>query len=162
MRFIECSLFFFQLIQATFSCPPAAVNRHNLQEKSTSRLMKETESYRLHLLKEIQGEISSTTMMKPAKKSDDDSLLQYLNKIMKSTALRKSKYWQFPTSQQPLLHSFIYGSVKRTQIASFTLGFKSLKFLHESIHDKVSGTDNDEHVKQLSSVFHLWLLEVFS
>ena len=24
LRFFECSLFFFQLVQATFSCPPAA------------------------------------------------------------------------------------------------------------------------------------------
>ena len=42
--FIECSLFFFQLIQASFSCPPAPINSHNLQGKSTSRLMKEEEA----------------------------------------------------------------------------------------------------------------------
>ena len=41
-------------------------------------------------------------------------------------------------------------------------GFKSQRFLHESSHDEVSGTHNDEHVKQLSSDFHLWLLELFS
>ena len=44
VRFIECSLFFFQLIQASFSCPPAPIDSHNLQDKSTSRLMKEAEA----------------------------------------------------------------------------------------------------------------------
>ena len=52
--FSECSLFFFQLVQATLSCPHAAISSHNLQDKSTSRLMKETESRRLNLLKEIK------------------------------------------------------------------------------------------------------------
>ena len=44
VRFIECSLFFFQVIQASFSCPPAPINSHNLQDKSTSRLMKEIQA----------------------------------------------------------------------------------------------------------------------
>ena len=55
VRFGECSLFFFQLVQATLSCPHAAISSHNLRDKSTSRLMKETESHRLNLLKEIQA-----------------------------------------------------------------------------------------------------------
>ena len=55
VRFGECSLFFFQLVQATLSCPHAAISSHNLQDKSTSRLIKETESHRLNLLKEIQA-----------------------------------------------------------------------------------------------------------
>ena len=40
--------------------------------------------------------------------SDDDSLSIYPSEIVKTPALRKSKYWQFPTSQQltvaPLAH----------------------------------------------------------
>ena len=39
------SLFFFQLVQASFSSPPAAISSHNLQDVSSSRLMKETESH---------------------------------------------------------------------------------------------------------------------
>ena len=35
---------FFKLLQATFSCPPAAISSHNFQDKSTSRLIKETEA----------------------------------------------------------------------------------------------------------------------
>ena len=46
--------------------------------------------------------------MKLTKKSDDNSLLQYPNEIM-----RKSKYWQFPKSQQLWLHSPIDGSVQK-------------------------------------------------
>ena len=42
-------------------------------------------------------------------------------------------------------------------------GFKSQRFLHESSHDGVSGTDNDEQsLNNSASVFHLWLLEAFS
>ena len=56
--------------------------------------------------------------MKPTKKSDDDSLLQYANEIM-----RKSKHWQFPTSQQLWLHSPLDGSVESKQIDSFIFGY---------------------------------------
>ena len=52
---------------------------------------------------------------------------------------------------------------KKTNCLPFS-GFKSQRFLHESSHDGVSGTaDNDEQLLNNSaSVFHLWLLEVFS
>ena len=41
----------------SFTCLPAAITSHNLQGKSTSGLMEETERHgqRLHLLKEIQA-----------------------------------------------------------------------------------------------------------
>ena len=45
VRFVECSLFFFQLVQASISCPPAAISSRNLRDESTSRLTKETESH---------------------------------------------------------------------------------------------------------------------
>ena len=48
VRFVECSLFFIQLFHASFSCPPAATSIHNLQDESTSRLMKETESHYIY------------------------------------------------------------------------------------------------------------------
>ena len=35
-------------------------------------------------------------------------------------------------------------------------------FLRESKHDEVVGTEHDEHVQQLSSVYHHWPLEVSS
>ena len=58
--------------------------------------------------------------------ANDDSCSR-LNEIMKTPALRKSKYyilyWQFLTSQQLWLHSPIDGSVERKQIASFIFGF---------------------------------------
>ena len=55
VRFVECSLFFFELVQATFSCPPARISNHNLQEKSTSRLIKETEATGCIYSKKIQA-----------------------------------------------------------------------------------------------------------
>ena len=55
VRFVECSLFFFKLVQATFSCPPAAISSHNLQDKSTSCLIKETEATGCIYSKKIQA-----------------------------------------------------------------------------------------------------------
>ena len=51
VRFVECSLFFIQLFQASFSCPPAATSIHKLQDESTS--CHERNRKPLHLLKEI-------------------------------------------------------------------------------------------------------------
>ena len=48
---------------------------------------------------------------------------KYPKEIIKTPALRKSKYWQFPTSQQLWLHSPMDGSVKMKQIASFFFEF---------------------------------------
>ena len=45
VRFVECSSFFFQLVQASISRPPAAISSLNLRDESTSRLRKETESH---------------------------------------------------------------------------------------------------------------------
>ena len=55
--------------------------------------------------------------------SDNNSLLQYPNEIIKTPARRKSKYRQFPTSQQLWPHSPIDGNVERKQIASFIFEF---------------------------------------
>ena len=55
--------------------------------------------------------------------SDNDSLLQYPNEIIKTPALRKTKYRQFPTSQQLWPHFPIDGSVERKQIASLIFEF---------------------------------------
>ena len=46
-------------------------------------------------------------------------------------------------------------------------GFNSQKFIHESSYDGVSGKDyrtmmNSRYIDNWASVFHLWLLEVFS
>ena len=74
--------------------------------------------------------------------------LSLANEIM-----RKSKKWQLPTSQQLWLHKLP---------PSFS-GFKSQRFLRESRHVGVSGTDNDEQsLNNSASVLHLWLLEEFS
>ena len=78
---------------------------------------------------------SSTTTMKPTKKSDDDSLLQ-----MKLWEKAKSGSFQ---------HHNNCGSTNC--------------FLRESRHVGVSGTDNDEQsLNNSASVLHLWLLEEFS
>ena len=55
--------------------------------------------------------------------SDNDSLSQYPNEIIETPALRKSKYRQFPKSQELWLHSPIDGSIERKQIASFIFEF---------------------------------------
>ena len=74
--------------------------------------------------------------------------LSLANEIM-----RKSKKWQFPTSQQLWLHKLP---------PSFS-GSRSQRFLPESRHAGVSGTDNDEQsLNNSASVLHLRLLEAFS
>ena len=83
--------------------------------------------------------------MKSTKKSDDDSLLQNPNKI-----LRKSK-WQLAVSD-------IATTVAPRQRQKKTNCLKD-----ESSHDGVSGTDNDEQsLNNSASVFHLWLLGAIS
>ena len=67
--------------------------------------------------------------------------------------MRKSKNWQFPTSQQLWLHKLP---------PSFS-GSRSQRFFTESRHVWVSGTDDDEQsLNNSASVLHLWLLEAFS
>ena len=39
VRFVECSLFFSDLVESSFSCPTAAISSLNLQDESTSRPM---------------------------------------------------------------------------------------------------------------------------
>ena len=74
--------------------------------------------------------------------------LSLANEIM-----RKSKKWQFPTSQQLWLKKLL---------PSFS-GFKCQRFLRESRHVGVTGTDNEEQsLNNSASVLHLWLLEAFS
>ena len=53
-------------------------------------------------------------------------------------------------------------SDERKPIPAITFRFSSSEFLRESNHDEVPGTDHDEHVQQLSSVFHHWPLEASS
>ena len=104
--------------------------------------------------------------MKPTKKGDDDSLLQYPNKIIKVPVLRKSKYYinisssDITTTVALLAHRWQCRKKKKSLLV---LGFKFQKFIHESCHDGVSGTDNDEQpLNNSASVFYLWLLEAFS
>ena len=113
--------------------------------------------------------ILSATMMKPPKKSDDDSLLQYPNKIMKTPALRKSKYYINPGSVRNhnnwgSPHPSMAASKENKLPPSFS-GFKSQKFLTESCYesssyDGVSGTDNDEQSYGLVHFF--WSLKICS
>ena len=104
--------------------------------------------------------------MKPTKKSYDDSCSRP-NEIMKTPALRKSKYYINTGSFRHhnncgSTHPSMAASEENKLPPSFS-GFKSQKFLHESSHDGVSGTDNDEQsLNNSASVFYLWLLEAFS
>ena len=92
--------------------------------------------------------------MKPTKKSYDDSCSRP-NKIMKTPALRKSKYYINTGSFRHhnncgSTHPSMAASEENKLPPSFS-GFKSQKFLHESSYDGVSGTDNDEQsLKNLS------------
>ena len=43
--FVECSLFFFQLVQATFSCPPAAISSHNISQPRVSWKIQKATGY---------------------------------------------------------------------------------------------------------------------
>ena len=86
---------------------------------------------------------------------------------MKTPALRQSKYY---INTGSFRHHNNFGSTHPSMAASEEnklppsyLGFKSQKFLHESSYDGASGTDsNEQSLKTLASVFHLWLLEAFS
>ena len=88
--------------------------------------------------------------MKPTKKTDDDSLLQYPNEIM-----RKCKCWQFPTSQQLWLHLPIDGIVKKK--TNCLLHFRVFNIKDFSMMGWLEQT-----MKNSASVFHLWLFEAFS
>ena len=106
-------------------------------------------------------------MSSSTKKSDDDSLLHRPNEIMKTPALRKSKYY-FNTGSFWLhnncdsTHPSMAAS-KENKLPRLFSGFKSQKFLHESGYDGVSGTDNDEQsLNNSASVFYLWPLEALS
>ena len=92
--------------------------------------------------------------MKPTKKSYDDSRSRP-NEIMKTPALRKSKYY---INTGSFRHHNSCGSTyqsipasKEYKLPPSFSGFKSQKFVHESSYDGVSGTDNDEQsLKNLS------------
>ena len=45
VRFVECSLFVFQLVQATFSCPPAAISSHNISQPRVSWKIQKATGY---------------------------------------------------------------------------------------------------------------------
>ena len=80
--------------------------------------------------------------------NDYDESCSYPNKIMKTPALRKSKYY---INTDSFRHHNNCGSTHPSMVASkenklppsFS-GFKSQKFVHESSYDGVSGTDNDK------------------
>ena len=87
--------------------------------------------------------------MKPTKKSDNDSLLQYPNEIMKIPVLRRSKYyinigsfWNHINcdSTRPWM-----AASKENKLSPSFSGFKSQTFIHG-----VSGTDNDEGLDGVS------------
>ena len=92
--------------------------------------------------------------MKPTNKSYNDSCSKP-NEIMKTPALRKSKYHINTGSFRHhnncgSTHPSMAASKENKLPPSFS-GFKSQKFLHESSYDGVSGTDNDEQsLKNLS------------
>ena len=101
--------------------------------------------------------------MKQTKRSDDHSFLQYPNEIMKTPALRKSKYYIINTGS--FRHHNNCGSTHQSMTASkenklplsFS-GFTSQKVLHESCYEPSSydgflGPDNDEQSLNNSASF---------
>ena len=102
-----------------------------------------------------------------ADEEDDDGSCSRPNEIMKTPALRKSKYYINTGSFRHhnncgSTHPSMAASEENKLLLTFS-GFKSQKFLHESSYDGVSGTANDEQsLNNSASVFHLWLLEAFS
>ena len=96
--------------------------------KFTNRRARKTTFSKLKKAMIVSSQISSTTTMKPAKKREDDSLAIGQNEIMKTPALRKSKYYintgsfHFITTVAPLTHR--WQRRKKTKlIASFIFGF---------------------------------------
>ena len=106
--------------------------------------------------------------MKPTKKSYDDSCSRP-NEIMKTPALRKSKYYINTGSFRHhnncgSTHPSMAASKENKLPPSFS-GFKSQKFLTESCYesssyDGVSGTDTDEQSYGL--VHFCWSLKICS
>ena len=91
--------------------------------------------------------LNDSTTMKPTKKSYDDSCSRP-NEIMKTPALRKSKYYINTGSFRHhnncgSTHPSMAASKENKLPPSFS-GFKSQRGLHESSYDGVSGKDNDE------------------
>ena len=97
--------------------------------------------------------------MKPTKKSYDDSCSRP-NEIMKTPALRKSKYYintgsfRHHNNCGSTHPSMAMAASEENKLPPSFSAFKSQNFLHESSHDEVSGTDNDEQsLKNLSECF---------
>ena len=67
------------------------------------------------------------------------------------TATRSGKHERARTTH---IGRPIDDSDERKPIPATTFRFSSSEFLRESNHDEVPGTDHDEHVQRLSSVFH--------
>ena len=108
--------------------------------------------------------ISSTTTMKPTKKSDDDSLSIYPNEIIRTPALRKKQMLavsNITTTVAPLAHRW----QRWEQICLLHFRVLNLKnFSMNPANQGVSGTDSDEQSlnNSASSVFHLWQLKASS
>ena len=87
--------------------------------------------------------------------ADYDDSCSRPNKIMKTPALRKSKYY---INTGSFRHHNNCGSThpsmaasKENKLSPSFSGFKSQKFLHESSYDGVSGTDNDKQSLKILS-----------
>ena len=90
--------------------------------------------------------ILSTTMMKPTKKSDDDSLLQYPNKIMKTPALKKRKYYINPGSVRhhsnwgSLTHQWQHRKKTNCLLHFRVLNLKNFSLNHAMSHPAMMGS----------------------
>ena len=116
-----------------------------------------------------------TIKMKPTRKTNNDSLLQYPNEIMKSRHWEKAngsfrhhnncgntRAGKQECARTTHISRPIDDSVERKPVLAINCRFQAQNFLRESNHDEVLGTDHDEHVQQLLSVSHHWPIEANS
>ena len=101
--------------------------------------------------------ISSTTTMKPTRATTTLSCNVQMKKWEKAN-IGSFRYHNNCGSTRPSMTAS-----KGNKLPPSFSGFKSQRFLNESSHDGVSGTDNDEQsLNNSASVFYLWLLQAFS
>ena len=86
------------------------------------------------------------------------SLLRYAREIMRKANIGSFWHQNNCSSTRPSM-----AASKENKLSPSFSGIKSQRFLHESSHDGVSGTDNEEQsLNNSASVFYLWLLKAFS
>ena len=164
----------------------AATNLEESHKKFTNHSPRKTTVSKLKKLNVERSDIVKVTGHRNVQSLDDDDEADEEEQRRLSCAISKRNY-ENPSAEKkrmtvsditttvaplapvntnlPVPHTLAGPSMtvsKKKPIPAIIFRFPSSEFLRESNHDEVPGTDHDEHVQQLSSVFHHWPLEASS